>query len=97
MASFQDFSGPPIVMSVAGDVYIDGCRIMVIMWEGATTTGDTALIVDRITNQILWKGRTSDTQTYQGANFSAFGIPCPHGFKLQQISNGSVYVYIAQA
>ena len=93
MTVFHYNDGIPVVMSVAGDVYADTCRILAILWEGATTAGDTVELVDRLTNDLLWPGRTDSTNTYLGANIGTEGIHCPNGFKLNKISSGRVVIY----
>lgn len=83
-------------MSVAGDVFIKPARILAILWEGATTSGDTVVVNDPVTGQRIWKGRTNTTQTYLGANIGPEGIHAPNGFKLVQISAGEVAVYLRE-
>jgi len=87
--------GPAILDSV-GDQFTDGCRIAAIVWEGASTSGDTVELRHRGTNALLWKGRTNTTQTYQGINLGPNGEHCPNGFFMAQISSGTLYVYIQQ-
>ena len=87
----------PVVMDSVGDEYIDGCRIMMIIWEGATSSGDTARLIDPFNNGLLWKGRTDATQTYLGASFSPFGVPAPNGFRLETLGAGTVTVYLCEA
>jgi len=86
----------PVVMSVSGDQFVEGARILAILWEGATTSGDTVLLSDRVTGAVLWSGRTDSTQTYLGVNFGESGLHCPNGFKLAQISAGRVLVYLRE-
>jgi hypothetical protein len=83
-------------MQVAGDQFLPGARILAILWEGASSSGDTVLLVDRVTNEILWPGRTDSTQTYLGINFGPEGLHAPNGFKLQTISSGRVLVYLRE-
>lgn len=87
----------PFVLSVAGDAYPHACRILAVIWEGATTAGDTVTLNSIATGGVLWPGRANDTNTYLGANFGPEGIPCQSGFRLSQISNGTLYVYIREA
>ena len=87
----------PVVMSVAGDEFVDSARILAIIWEGATTSGDTCVLNSRMGNDLLWKGRTSDTQTYLGANFGPEGLNAPNGFKLGQISAGQLLIYLRES
>lgn len=84
-------------MSVAGDQFIESARILAVIWEGSTTSGDTVKLTARGTGSIIWPGRTDTTQTYEGANFGPEGIHCPNGFRLSQISAGTVYVYLREA
>ena len=86
----------PVVLSVAGDTYVTPARLLLIIWEGASTSGDTISIVDRITNTLLWAGRTDSTQTYLGANFGPEGIHAPNGFRLQTVSSGRLLVYLRE-
>jgi hypothetical protein len=87
--------GPAILTNV-GDSFVDACRISAIVWEGATSSGDTVTLRHRITNEVLWSGRTNTTQTYQGINLGPHGEHAPNGFFLSQISAGRVLVYISQ-
>ena len=83
----------PISLSVASDRYAKSAKIAAVIWEGATTSGDTAEIVENTTGFTLWKGRTDTTVTYLGIVFDA-GIPADGGFSLSQISSGRVLVYL---
>ncbi len=83
-------------MSVAGDKFVQPARILAVIWEGATTSGDTVRITDPTSGKLLWPGRTNTTQTYQGANFGPEGLPAPNGFKLAQISAGQVAIYLRE-
>ena len=84
----------PIMLSVVGDRYAFACRVGAIVWEGASTSGDTVLVTHITTGATLWKGRTSDTQTYLGVSFGQSGAHCPDGFTLSQISSGQLLVYL---
>ena len=86
----------PVVLTNVADQFTDGCRIAAIVWEGATASGDAVVLRHRGTNELLWKGRTNTTQTYQGINLGPHGEHCPNGFYLAQISAGNVLVYISQ-
>ena len=86
----------PVVLTVAGDQYIDPCRILVVIWEGPTSAGDTVALTARGTGSLLWPGRTDSSNTYLGANFGANGVHCPQGFRLSQISGGRVLVYLLE-
>ena len=87
----------PVVLSVQGDEYVNGARIAGIIWEGATTAGDTVEIRERDSGNRIWKGRTDTTNTYLGAvGIGARGVHAPSGFKLVQISAGEVSVYLEE-
>ena len=85
-------------MATVGDAYVQGAQIAAIVWVGATTAGDTVVVRHRgDPSNVLWKGRTDTTNTYQGANIGPNGIHAPNGFYLQQISAGEVLVYLKEA
>ena len=86
----------PVIMDGVGDQFVDGCRVAAIVWEGATTSGDTVELRNRTSNTTLWSGRTNTSQTYQGINLGPHGEHCPNGFYLAQISAGRVLVYLDQ-
>lgn len=87
----------PVVLEVQGDEYVNGARIAGIIWEGATTAGDTVELRCRETGNLLWPGRTDTTNTYLGAvGIGVRGIHCPSGFRLTQISAGRVAVYLEE-
>ena len=83
----------PVVMSVAGDTFIESARILAVLWEGVTTAGDTAELRCPVTGRLLWAGRTNDTNTYLGVNVGVEGIHAPYGFRLTSISSGMLLVY----
>ena len=88
----------PIIMSVAGDSFPFPARILVILWEGATTSGDTVAVTSVTPpRQVLWAARTDLTQTYLGANFGTEGLHCPDGFRASQISAGRLLIYLREA
>ncbi len=84
----------PVVLEVQGDEYTEGARIRGIIWEGATTSGDTAELRCRETGNLLWPGRTGDTQTYLGG--MDIDIHAPFGFRLTQISSGRMAVFLRE-
>jgi len=86
----------PIRLSVAGDTFIQPCRILEFIWEASSTAGDTAEVTCPQTGIRLWRGRANDVQTYLGANLGYEGVHAPYGFKLNQISSGDVYVYLRE-
>ena len=87
----------PIIMSVAGDAFPFPARILLLLWEGATTSGDTVALTSITPPRLtLWACRTDLTQTYLGANFGPEGMHCPDGFRLNQISTGRVLIYLRE-
>jgi len=86
----------PVILQVVGDAYVNSARILAIIWEGATTAGDTVAINDRETGALLWRGRTDTTNTYLGANIGTEGIHAPSGFRLSQMSAGTLYIYLRE-
>ena len=87
----------PVVMSVQGDEYVNGARIAGIIWEGATSAGDTVELRERDSGNRIWKGRTDTNNTYLGAvGIGVRGIHCPSGFRLVQISGGEISVYLEE-
>ena len=87
----------PVIMSVAGDAFIQPAQIASVIWVGSTTAGDTVELRERDTNGVLWKCRTDGTNTYLGKTFGPNGQPAPGGFKLSQISAGEVLIYLKEA
>jgi len=53
----------PVVLGVVGDTFTDPCRILAVIWEGATSAGDTAEVRAADSGNLLWAGRTSTTHT----------------------------------
>lgn len=83
----------PIVCTAVGHGTSEGCCVMAIVWEGATTANDTVELHKRNGGGLLWAGRTDTTATYQGVTFAPAGISCPAGFTLGVRSSGRVLVY----
>lgn len=84
----------PVLMTAAGDQFIEPAEIRAIVWEGATTAGDTCEVRERESGAVLFRGRAITTQTYEGL---VLPISAPSGFRLQQISAGTVLVYLDEA
>lgn len=83
----------PVIMSVVGDAFTASVTVRAINWTGATTAGDTVVLRERSTNNIIFEGRAVGTQTWEGV---ALNMSCPGGFFLSQISAGKVLVYLAE-
>lgn len=86
----------PVVMSVVGDTFVQGARILAVVWEGSTTAGTTAELNCPVTGRLLWVGRANDTNTYLGVNVGVEGIHAPNGFRLVSISGGRLLVYLRE-
>ena len=84
----------PVIMSVAGDAFVEPAQIDAVLWEGATTAGDTAEIVERQSGLLLFAFRATGSQTWEGVGKS---VSAPSGFRLKSISAGRVLVYLAEA
>ena len=91
---------PPgaIVLAATGAEYTLPCRIVGILWVGATTTGDSVLIKGRggSQNATLWPAQTDVSNTYLGFSWNPPGLHCPDGFRAEVMMSGAVYVYIAE-
>lgn len=87
-----------IELTAVGDEYDRPCRIVGILWVGATTSGDVVLIKGRglTQNKTLWPGRTDVSNTYLGAIWGPPGIHAPHGFRAAMLDAGTVFVYLAE-
>ena len=83
----------PIVLAVVNDEFVLPAQIRAVVWEGATTAGDTCEVRDRSSNSLLFKGRAVGTQTWEGM---VLGMSAPSGFRLTQLSSGRVLVYLAE-
>ena len=83
----------PITLSVVGDAFTNSCRVITIIWEGETASGDTAEIHCIGTGGLVWPGRADGTNTYLGATFAPTGIPCANGYRLTKLSAARVIVY----
>lgn len=93
------YKDPGVIrLDTAWEAYSEPCRIIGIIWEGATTAGDTAELRGNgpSANRILWRGRTDTTNTYLGSIWGKPGIAAPDGFALSHISAGVVLVYLSE-
>ena len=87
----------PVVMTVAGDEFIQPARILAIIWEGSTNAGDTIEIVQREeADPLIWPARTNGVDTYLGVSFATEGVDAPNGFKLKVHQNGRIAVYLRE-
>jgi hypothetical protein len=81
----------PVILAVVGDSFVQPAQIRAFIWEGASTAGDTCEVRERSTGNIIFPGRATGTQTYEGL---ALRVAAPGGFTLTQISSGRVFVYL---
>ena len=81
----------PVVMTTTGDAFIEPAQIRAILWDGATTAGDTVELRERTSNNLLFVGRAVATQTWEGV---VLDMRAPSGFRLSQISAGRLLVYL---
>ena len=86
----------PVIFAVEGDSYLDGASINAIVWVGSTTAGDEVILTDRLTLDVLWRGRASGTHTYLGANLGNTGIHAPNGFVASRLDSGELLVYLRE-
>ena len=91
-------SAGAIVLDAVSEEYIHPCRIIGIIWEGTTTSGDRVLIRGRggSATAVLWATRTDTTETYIGAIWGAPGVNAPDGFRAEALTAGTVYVYLSE-
>jgi hypothetical protein len=87
----------PIHLTAAGEELTKGVRILAIVWDAASTSGDTVQLDHRNGGGRIWNARTDTTQTYLGLSLSPHGISAPEGFVLTTLSSGQVLVYLAEA
>lgn len=85
----------PVLLQTLNDEFIDGCRILAIVWEGVTNAGNRVELTDPTdSSKVLWKCRAgTETQTYLGINLGEKGQSCPNGFKATTLDAGEVLVY----
>jgi len=86
----------PIVMQAVGDTYIGSCCIATVIWEGQTTAGDVVMLQKLDGGGIIWRGRTSQVQTYLGANLGPSGVSCPKGFSCTSLPAGTLLIYLRE-
>ena len=90
--------GGPIVFTAAGQVHPFSCRIIGVLWEGATTAGDRVEIRGREDNlnSLLWACRTDTTNSFLGAIWGVPGVHAPDGFRAAVLASGNVLVYLSE-
>lgn len=87
----------PVVMSVAGDAFVQPAQIASVLWVGTTVAGDRVELRERTSNNLLWECLTDSTRTYLGKTFGPHGQPAPGGFYLAVLGSGRVSVYLKEA
>jgi len=83
----------PVALTAVGQAFVGPAQIRAVLWEGVTTVGDTCELRARGDNRLLFPGRATSTQTWQGV---VLEMTCPEGFILTQLSAGRVLVYLAE-
>lgn len=88
----------PVELTTLNQSYDKPCQILAIVWQGATTAGDTVILNYQGGGKTgaIWKGRASSAQTYLGIQFGEAGLIAPGGFIVNQISSGAVLVYLRE-
>ena len=86
----------PVIFETLNDEYLTSARIGAILWEGATSIGDTVELQDPVDSTVLWGARTNTTHTYLGANIGPAGIHAPNGFKATTLAAGRILVYLRE-
>ena len=87
-----------IVFTAAGQEWDQPCRIVGVLWEGTTTAGDRAELKGRGASNtaIFWPGKTDTTSTYMGMTWERPGQHAPHGFRVDRLDAGILYVYVGE-
>lgn len=86
----------PVLLTAVGDRYVEAAHIEAVVWEGATTAGDTCEITCPASGALLFAGRAAGAQTWQSLAPTR-GVSAPHGFQIKQLSAGRVLVYLREA
>ena len=88
----------PILFTAVGQSYPQSCRVVGIIWTGATTAADRVVVagVGPSQSKVLWDAMTDTTSTYLGAMFGRPGLHVPDGFRVELLMSGRLYVYLAE-
>jgi len=81
-------------LTQAGETVNRSARLTGLVWEGATTAGDTCTV--QVDGSLFWRGRTDATQTYLGISFGVVGLYV-NQVVLNQISSGTLWIYYGDA
>lgn len=85
----------PIILNNVNDESIPKMVIASIIWEGATSVGDTVELKHRDAAQtLIWAARTGVTNTYLGVSFGVRGLAAPDGFKVTTLGSGRLLIYL---
>ena len=82
----------PVILTAAGQEQAGPVQIRGILWEGATSSGDTCELRE-IGGRLLFAGRATGAQTWQGV---VLPLTAPKGIRLTQLSAGRLIVYLAE-
>ena len=88
----------PILLATAGLSYPQSCRIVGIIWTGATTAADRVVLTGfgPSLSKVIWEAMTDTTSTYLGAMFGRPGLHVPDGFRVDVLMSGQLYIYLAE-
>jgi hypothetical protein len=85
----------PVIFTQDNDAVTHPCRIVGVIWFGATTATDTVDIVSRVSGDLKWQGYATGTQTY--AVCTALNVPCPEGIKAASwVAGTTALVYLGE-
>lgn len=79
--------------SVSGTMTLERSQVTGIVWVGATTASDEAILRARNGSRI-WEGRATGTDTYLGIRFTDDGVLAPQGLEVDTLDSGRLYVYL---
>lgn len=87
-----------IEITTQGAEFTEPCRIVGILWVGATVSGDAVLVKGRgdSQNRTMWRAQTDVGNTYLGAIWGPPGIHAPQGFKVTTLPSGTLLIYLSQ-
>lgn len=79
--------------NAAGSLTLARSQVTGIVWVGATTASDEAIL--RATGgSRIWEGRATGTDTYLGIRFTDDGVLAKDGLTVDALDSGRLYVYI---
>lgn len=85
----------PLTGTVLPILINEPVTVLCIIWEGATSQGDTCRI-DHIGGGLLWEGIAVSAQTYIGVNLGPEGIESPNGIEVVTLESGRIFIYFLE-